>query len=118
MWGLRLGDDIDDFCIKCKRVTNHSVLAIVGDAPAKVRCRTCYHEQEFRDSVAPPTKRELKKAAEAEAEAAAAAAAESGSEAEIEASPDDDAEEPIAAAEAPAPTPAPKKPARKSTRKR
>ena len=76
---MRLGDDIDDFCVKCKRVTNHSVLAIVGDAPAKVRCRTCYHEQEFRDSVAPPTKRELKKAAEAaaaEAAAAEAAAAE------------------------------------------
>jgi DNA-directed RNA polymerase subunit M/transcription elongation factor TFIIS len=75
MWGLRLGDDIDDFCVKCKRVTNHSVLAIVGDAPAKVRCRTCYHEQEFRDSVAPPTKRELKKAAEAAAAAAAEAEA-------------------------------------------
>lgn len=75
MWGLRLGDDIDDFCVKCKRVTNHSVLAIVDDAPAKVRCRTCYHEQEFRDSVAPPSKRELKKAAEAEAAAAAEAEA-------------------------------------------
>jgi hypothetical protein len=116
MWGLRLGDDIDDFCIKCKRVTNHSVLAIVDDAPAKVRCRTCYHEQEFRDSVAPPTKRELKKAAEAEA--AAAAAIESGLDPEIEESLDDDADEPIAAEEAPTPTPAAKKPARKSTRKR
>jgi len=80
MWGLRLGDDIDDFCVKCKRITNHSVLAIVGDAPAKVRCRTCYHEQEFRDSIAPPTKRELKKAAEA---AAAAAEAEGDSSGEV-----------------------------------
>lgn len=113
---MRLGDDIDDFCIKCKRVTNHSVLAIVDDAPAKVRCRTCYHEQEFRDSVAPPTKRELKKAAEAEA--AAAAAIESGLDPEIEESlDDDDADEPIAAEEAPTPAPAAKKPARKSTRK-
>jgi hypothetical protein len=117
MWGLRLGDDIDDFCIKCKRITNQSVLAIVGDAPAKVRCRTCYHEQEFRDSIAPPTKRELKKAAEAEA--AAAAAAESGLDPEIDASPDEDAgDAPIAAEEAPTPAPAAKKPARKSTRKR
>lgn len=78
MWGLRLGDDIDDFCVKCKRITNHSVLAIVGDAPAKVRCRTCYHEQEFRDSIAPPTKRELKKAAEAAAAAAEAEGDSSG----------------------------------------
>lgn len=70
MWGLRLGDDVDDYCVKCKRVTNHSVLAIINEAPAKVRCRTCYHEQEFRNSIAPPTKRELKKAAEAAAAAA------------------------------------------------
>lgn len=115
MWGLRLGDDIDDFCIKCKRVTNHSVLAIVDDAPAKVRCRTCYHEQEFRDSIAPPTKRELKKAAEAEAAAAAAADAEAGLDPDIEASPVDngDADEPIAAEAPPSPKPAAKKPARK-----
>lgn len=62
MWGLRLGDDIDDYCTKCKRLTNHSVLSIVEDAPAKVRCRTCYHEQDFRDGIAPPTRKELKKA--------------------------------------------------------
>ena len=61
MWGLRLGDDIDDYCTKCKRLTNHSVLSIVEDAPAKVRCRTCYHEQDFRDGIAPPTRKELKK---------------------------------------------------------
>lgn len=81
MWGLRLGDDIDDFCVKCKRITNHSVLAIIDEAPVKVRCRTCYHEQEFRDCVAPPTKRELKKAAEAEAAAAAEAEAAAEQEA-------------------------------------
>jgi hypothetical protein len=103
MWGLRLGDDIDDFCVKCKRITNFSVLAIVDEAPVKVRCRTCYHEQEFRDSVAPPTKRELKKAAEAEAAAAAAAEAEAESEsAETEAEP-----------EPPQPKPAARKSARK-----
>ena len=103
MWGLRLGDDIDDFCIKCKRITNHSVLAIVDDAPAKVRCRTCYHEHEFLDGIAPPTKRELKKAAEAEAAAAETAAAEAEA-AEAEADP-------------PAPDPPPKKSARTSARK-
>lgn len=59
---LRLGDDIDDFCQKCKRVTNHSVLSLVEEQAAKVRCRTCYHEQDFRNCVAPPSRRELKKA--------------------------------------------------------
>ena len=60
---LRLGDDVDDYCIKCKRLTNHTVLALVGELPAKVRCRTCYHEQPFRNSEVPPTKKDLKKAA-------------------------------------------------------
>ena len=58
----RLGDDVDDFCIKCKRLTNHVIVSMLGDRPAKVRCRTCYHEQDFRDGVPPPSKRDLKKA--------------------------------------------------------
>jgi hypothetical protein len=64
MSDLRLGDDVDDYCIKCKRLTNHSILAIVDREPAKVRCRTCYHEQAFRRGEVPPTKRELQKRAE------------------------------------------------------
>jgi len=63
MGALRPGDDIDDYCIKCKRVTNHSVLALVDGEPAKVRCRTCYNEGPYRRCVVPPTKRELQKAA-------------------------------------------------------
>jgi hypothetical protein len=63
MSALRLGDDIDDYCIKCKRVTNHSILAIVDGEPVKVRCRSCYNEGPFRRCVVPPTKRELQKAA-------------------------------------------------------
>ncbi len=60
---LRLGDDIDDYCIKCKRVTNHSILAIVDGEPVKVRCRSCYNEGPYRRCVVPPSKRELQKAA-------------------------------------------------------
>jgi len=63
MAALRLGDDIDDFCIKCKRVTNHSILAIVDGEAVKVRCRACYNEGPYRKCVAPPSKRELQKAA-------------------------------------------------------
>ena len=50
----RLGDDIDDYCIKCKRVMNHSVVSIVKDEPAKVRCRTCHSDHDFRHEQAPP----------------------------------------------------------------
>jgi len=60
---LRLGDDVDDYCVKCKRVTNHSILSMVEGEPAKVRCRTCYAEQAYRKCEIPPSKKDLKKAA-------------------------------------------------------
>lgn len=53
---VRLGDDIDDFCVKCKRVMNHLVVSIVNDGPAKVRCKTCYSDHDFRNEQAPPPK--------------------------------------------------------------
>ncbi len=75
----RLGDVIDDYCIKCRRVTNHAIVSVVEAQAAKVRCRTCYHDHDYRHEQAPPTKKELKKAEEA-ALAAAAAAAEAAGE--------------------------------------
>jgi len=59
---FRLGDDIDDFCVKCRRVTNHSIVSLVGPKPAKARCRTCYHEHDFRNGE-PPPKKDTKKEA-------------------------------------------------------
>jgi hypothetical protein len=59
---FRLGDVIDDHCIKCRRITNHSIVSIVTAKPAKVRCRTCYHDHDFRNGEAPPSKKDLKKA--------------------------------------------------------
>ena len=53
---VRLGDDIDDFCIKCKRVMNHLVVSIMGDGAAKVRCKTCYSDHDFRHEQPPPPK--------------------------------------------------------------
>jgi hypothetical protein len=69
MFELRLGDDIDDFCIKCKRITNHAIVSLMESKAAKVRCRSCYSEHDYRNEQAPPTKKELKKAAEAAAAA-------------------------------------------------
>jgi hypothetical protein len=69
---VRLGDIIDDYCVKCKRLTNHATVSLMNDQPAKVRCCSCYKEHDFTDCVVPPTKRELKimqLAAEAQAEA-------------------------------------------------
>jgi hypothetical protein len=58
---FRLGDVIDDHCIKCRRITNHSIVSIVDAKPAKVRCRTCYHDHDYRNEEAPPSKKDLKK---------------------------------------------------------
>lgn len=59
----RLGDDIDDFCVKCKRVMNHLVVSLLNDEPAKVRCRTCHGDHDFRHEQAPPPKVDARKAA-------------------------------------------------------
>ena len=48
MTAYRLGDIIDDYCTRCRLLTNHSVVAMVGEDLKKVRCRTCQHEHEYR----------------------------------------------------------------------
>ena len=48
MEAIRLGDMIDDYCVRCRLLTNHSVVAIVGEDVKKVRCRTCNHEHDYR----------------------------------------------------------------------
>ncbi len=55
----RLGDVIDDYCVKCRRLTNHSIVSLMSGAAAKVRCRTCYSDHDYRNEQAPPTKKEL-----------------------------------------------------------
>ena len=59
----RLGDIIDDFCVKCKRITNHQVVSMLASDPAKVRCRTCYSDHDYRHEQAPPPKVDPRKAA-------------------------------------------------------
>ncbi len=59
----RLGDVIDDFCVKCKRITNHAVVSTLERKPAKVRCGTCYNDHDYRHEQAPPPKVDPRKAA-------------------------------------------------------
>ena len=61
MWELRLGDEIDDFCVKCRRLTNHLVVSLMDGKAAKVRCRSCYSDHDYRNEQAPPSKKELAK---------------------------------------------------------
>lgn len=59
----RLGDVIDDFCVRCKRITNHAVVSILNAEPAKVRCRTCHSDHDYRHEQAPPPKVDARKQA-------------------------------------------------------
>jgi hypothetical protein len=61
MADLRLGDVIDDYCVKCRRLTNHAIVSLMNGTAAKVRCRTCYSDHDYRNEQAPPTKKELLK---------------------------------------------------------
>lgn len=59
----RLGDVIDDYCVKCKRIMNHSVVSVMNNEAAKVRCRTCHSDHDYRHEQAPPPKTDPRKAA-------------------------------------------------------
>lgn len=58
---LRLGDVIDDYCSKCRRLTNHAIVSMMGSEVAKVRCRSCYNEHTYLHEQIPPSKKDLKK---------------------------------------------------------
>jgi hypothetical protein len=106
---FRLGDIIDDHCIKCRRVTNHAIVSLVNAEPAKVRCRTCYHDHDYRHEQAPPSKKDLKKA-ELFKEVLAAAVPGATLDEEVEAEADSEVEleaEGEVEADPPAPAPAP-----------
>ena len=48
MSDIRLGDIIDDYCTRCRLLTNHSVVSMLDGVVSRVRCRTCQHEHEYR----------------------------------------------------------------------
>ena len=56
----RLGDIIDDYCTRCGRLTDHSVVAMVGNDVKKVRCRTCNHDHDFRHGKGSEKKKKTK----------------------------------------------------------
>jgi len=56
MTEYRLGDIIDDYCVKCKRIMNHAVVSMLNGELAKVRCRTCHNDHDYRHEQPPPPK--------------------------------------------------------------
>ena len=54
---LRLGDILDDYCPRERRLTNHAVVAMVGDAVKQTRCTTCDTEHEYKKAKVPRQRR-------------------------------------------------------------
>jgi hypothetical protein len=54
---LRLGDIVDDYCPRERRITNHAIVAIVEDAIRQTRCTTCDHEHVFKQGREPRRKK-------------------------------------------------------------
>src|ERR1041384_605135 len=60
---LRLGDILDDYCPRERRLTNHAVVAMVGDEVMQTRCTTCDAEHEFKHAKVPRQRRKNETAA-------------------------------------------------------
>src|SRR6478609_5091100 len=50
---LRLGDILDDYCPRERRVTNHVVVAMIEDEIKQTRCSTCDAEHPYKGGKAP-----------------------------------------------------------------
>ncbi len=45
---LRTGGDVDSYCTKCRMLLGHTILAMVGNKIARVRCNTCMGEHAYK----------------------------------------------------------------------
>jgi hypothetical protein len=54
---LRLGDILDDYCPRERRLTNHAVVAMIGQEVKQTRCTTCDAEHEYKHAKVPRQRR-------------------------------------------------------------
>jgi hypothetical protein len=54
---LRLGDILDDYCPRERRLTNHAVVAMIGSDVKQTRCTTCDTEHEYKHAKIPRQRR-------------------------------------------------------------
>ena len=54
---LRLGDILDDYCPRERRITNHVVVAMIDDDVKQTRCTTCDADHEYKQGKAPAPRR-------------------------------------------------------------
>jgi len=60
---LRLGDILDDYCPRERRLTNHAVVAMVGADVKQTRCTTCDAEHEYKHAKVPRQRKKTDAAA-------------------------------------------------------
>src|SRR5439155_21584535 len=70
---LRLGDILDEYCPRERRVTNHAVVAMVGPDVKHTRCTTCDTEHEYKHARIPRQRRKSETPAALYAQVAAGA---------------------------------------------
>jgi len=54
---LRLGDILDDYCPRERRVTNHAIVAMIGEDVKQTRCTTCDADHEYKHAKVPRQRR-------------------------------------------------------------
>jgi len=54
---LRLGDILDDYCPRERRITNHAIVAMIDDQVKQTRCTTCDADHEYKEARVPAPRR-------------------------------------------------------------
>lgn len=57
---IRVGDVLDDYCSRCKRLTDHSAVALVNGEVVRVSCRTCNRDHEYKHGKLPEARGKAK----------------------------------------------------------
>ena len=55
----RLGDILDDYCPRERRLTNHAVVVMLGDAVRLTRCTTCESEHDYKQAKIPRQRKKI-----------------------------------------------------------
>ena len=76
---LRLGDSVDDYCPRERRITDHAVVAMVSDEIRQTRCTTCDAEHEYKAAIMPRSRKPKLPATDAERSSETEVTAEAGS---------------------------------------
>jgi hypothetical protein len=59
----RLGDILDDYCPRERRLTNHVVVAMIGETVKQTRCTTCDADHEYKHAAVPRQRKKSEQSA-------------------------------------------------------